>query len=443
MKRLHLAALFVLIAASLSAQETMRMSLNEAIDYAIKHQPAFQNYRIDQQVASAKSLEATSKYIPKLSGSFDMRDNLKLGEIALKLPAGLNPNGSDVVRIQQGTKYIGTGGVDLSVPVVDASAITDIKYAKEQQKLSSLKYDQALVDLKMNVSRIYYTVLLNRERVKKAEKTVERNQKAYDDTKVRYDNQNALKTDLNRAYLNLSNAKYQLKVAKDSIKTTGASLALAIGLPLNSTIEPSDSLPMQLSTEALPEYPDFKAAEDARVELKAENQQKNLNTLMLKKTDSQYIPSLSGYGFIGGQGLDNDKLFQKSSWYWNSYIGIRLTVPIFDGLQKSAIAQQQKLSLKINENNINSIKQNINYQLQTSLVNYSNANYNLQLIKDNVALAEDVVKDVHTRYTNSVATYQDVLDAENTLKETEFNYLQALYAYLLAELDWKKANGKL
>jgi outer membrane protein TolC len=47
------------------------------------------------------------------------------------------------------------------------------------------------------------------------------------------------------------------------------------------------------------------------------------------------------------------------------------------------------------------------------------------------------------RYQNALATYQEVLDAENTLKDTEFNYLQALYAFLVADLDWKKANGKL
>jgi outer membrane protein TolC len=58
-------------------------------------------------------------------------------------------------------------------------------------------------------------------------------------------------------------------------------------------------------------------------------------------------------------------------------------------------------------------------------------------------LAEEIVQEATVRYQNGMATFQEVLDAETTLKDTEFNYLQAMYAFLLSELDWKKANGKL
>jgi outer membrane protein TolC len=442
MKKISLSFLLLAFAMVALAQQPVKLSLSEAIDYAVQNQPAFQNYKVDQQIASAKGLEATSKYLPKLNGTFDLRDNLKLGQVVLKFP---NPiTGQDEQRtIQQGTKYSATAGVDLTQPILDMAAISDMKYVKQQQQLSNVQLQQALIDLKMTVSRTYYLALLNTERVKKAEKSVERNQKAYDDTKVRYDNQNALKSDMNRAYLNLSNSKYQLKIAQDSVKTSWLNLAQVIGLPLDSKVELTDMLPTDVKTESLPEYPDFKFAEANRVELKAEGMQQQLNTLQLKKINYGYVPSLAGYGYIGGQGLDNDNIFRKDKWFWSSYIGLKLTVPIFDGLQKVSLANQQKLLISKNENNLRTIRNTVNYQLQSTLVNYANAASSLQLIKDNVTLAEEVVKDVNVRYANAVATYQDVLDAENTLKETEFNYLQSLYVFLLAELDWKKANGKL
>ncbi len=424
------------------AQTPVKMSLSEAIDYAAQHQPAFQNYKVDQQIAAAKQLESTSKYVPKLNGNVDFRDNLKLGQIALKFP---NPiTGLDEQRtIQQGTQYSATAGVDLTVPVLDMSAVTDIQYSKRQKELAALQAEQAMVDLKVNVSRAYYLALLNTERVKKAQKSVERFQKAYDDTKVRYDNQNAVKSDLNRAYLNLSNAKYQLKVSQDSVKTAKLSLAQVLGLQQDAEVELTDALPTDVQVPQLPEYPDFKGAELTRVELRAENMNRTMGQLQLRKVNMQYVPTLNGYGYIGGQGLDNSNVFNKDKWFWNSYIGLKLTVPIFDGLQKVSLANQQKLIVTKSENNLATIRSNINYQLRSSLVNYANAATNLQLIKENVALAEDVVKDVNVRYANQVATYQEVIDAESTLKDTEFNYLQALYAYLLSELDWKKANGKL
>ncbi len=442
MKKYILSVAFFVIGSMLFAQQSFKMSLNDAIDYAINNQPAFQNYRIDQQIAAAKNLESTSKYLPKLNGNYDMRDNLKLGQIVLKFP---NPvtNVEEERTIQQGTKYSATAGVDLVQPLLDMGAVTDIQYSKQQQRLSALQIQQATIDLKINISRSYYLVLLNGERVSKAAKSVERFQKAYDDTKVKYDNQNVLKTDLNRAYLNLSNAKFQLKISQDSVKTSKTGLSQLIGLPLDAQLELSDVLPVEIKMEILPEYPDFKSAEANRIELKAETMQESLNKIQLKKINMQYVPTLNGYGYIGGQGLDNKNIFDKEKWYWNSYIGVRLNIPIFDGLQKVSLANQQKLLIRKNGNNLTTLRNNINYQLQTSSVNYANSASSLELIKGNVELAEEVVKDVNVRYKNSLATYQEVLDAENTLKETEFNYLQSLYTFLLTELEWKRANGKL
>lgn len=442
MKNIFLLLIYSTLIAPAFAQSNFKMSLEEAINYAMQHQPAFQNYKLDQQIASAKKLESASRCLPKLSGNVDFRDNLKLGQIALKFPNPLT--GQDEQRtIQQGTKYSGIAGVELQQPLLDMGAVTDIKYTRQQQQLTNIQIQQAMIDLKVNVSRSYYLVLLNAERVAKANKSVERFQKAYDDTKVKFDNQNALKTDLNRAYLNLSNAKYQLKISQDSVKTSKAGLNQLIGLPIDAQVELSDVLPTDVKTEAVAEYPDFKSAELNRVELKAESMTETLNQLQLRKINMQYVPLLNGYGYIGGQGIDNENVFRKESWFWTSFIGLKLTVPIFDGLQKVSLANQQKLVLKKNHNNLSTIRNTINYQLQISAINYINASQNLALIKENVTLAEEVVKDVTVRYQNSVATYQEVLDAENTLKETEFNYLQSLYAFLIAELEWKKANGKL
>ncbi len=427
---------------SLNAQQNITLSLEEAISYAIDHQSAFQNYKVDQEIASAKKLESTSRYLPKVNGSYDMRDNLKLGQIVLKFPNPIT-NVEEERTIQQGTRYAATAGADLTQPILDMSAVSDIKYSRQQQQLTGLQLQQAIIDLKINVSRSYYLVLLNAERVSKASKSVERFQKAYDDTKVRFDNQNAVKTDLNRAYLNLSNAKFQLKTAGDSVQTSKANLRLLLGLPSDAQLNLSGSLPDKIQTEVLPEYPDYKYAEANRIEMKAETMQGTLYKLQLQKINYQYIPTVNGYGYIGGQGLDNTNIFIKERWYWNSYIGLRVNIPIFDGLQKAALANQQKLMLKKNENNLASIRSNINYQLQIAAANYSNAASSLQLIEENVKLAEDVVKDMNVRYTNSIATYQEMLDAESTLKDTEFNYLQSLYVFLLAELEWKKANGKL
>lgn len=433
---------FAVTTFNLKAQTSLSLSIDDAVKYAIENQPQFRNYKIDKEITNAKKFESATRYAPKINGSVDLRDNLKLGEIALKFPNPVTGEQQDL-RVKQGTTYSGTAGVDLNQPLLDMSAISDMKITREQSLLTDAQIEQALIDLKMSVSRMYYLALLNIERVARWQKNVERYQKVYNDTKVKFENDNALKTDVSRSQLNLSNAKYQLKVSQDSIQTSIAALAQLIGAPADAAIQLTGKLPTEITNNALIENTDLKNAGQSRIELRAEALQLSINKMQLNKINYQYIPSLNGYAYIGGQGLDNDNLFRQDKWFWTSYIGLKLNVPIFDGLQKVAAAKQQKLAIQKNENNLTNIKNNIHYQLQTSSVNYKNAYNNLLLIKENVTLAESIVADANVRFSNAVATYQEVLDAENTLKETEFNYLQALYAYLIAELDWEKANGKL
>jgi len=441
MKKVLFFAGMIVVALSNQAQQPQALSLEQAVEYAMQHQPSFQNYRIDQQIASAKNLEATSKYLPKVNGSADLRDNLKLGQIVVELP---NPLTGEKIsqQIQQGTKYSMNAGVDLTQPLLDVSAITDMKVAKTQNQLSNIQLQQAIVELRANVARAYYLVLLNQERLGKAEKSVQRFQKASEDAKVKFDNQNALKSEVNRSLLNLSNAKYSLQVAQDSVKTAMANLAYLIGLPADARLALTDQLPREVKDVALPEYPDFAAAEQLRHELKAETMQQLLARQQLAKINTQYAPTLNGYAFIGGTGLDNKNIFAENKWFWTSYVGLRLNLPIFDGLQKMALAKQQKLQVNKSDNNLAQIRNNIRFQLVQSAVNYANSSKNLQLIKANVNLAEEIVQEATVRYQNGMATFQEVLDAEGTLKDTEFNYLQAMYAFLLSELEWKKANGK-
>lgn len=433
---------FALFLGSVVAQNSLQLSLDEAVAYAVSHQPQLQNYMLDKEIASARNFESIAKYLPKLNGTVDLRDNLKLGEIALKFPDPVTGQEKDM-RIQQGTKYSGTAGVDLNMPLLDMGTITDMRLTKQQQLLSEAQLQLALIDVKWNVSRAYYAALLNELRLSKAEKSVQRMQKFYDDTKVRFDNQNAMKTELNRAYLNLENAKFQYKTAQDSIKTSRLVLLQLIGAPTDAALQLTDKLPTAETVSPLPELTDTKQAELSRYELRAELLQMTIGKMQLQKINWQYMPTLNGYGYIGGQGLSNDNLFNKDRWFWTSYIGLRLNVPVFDGMQKAALAKQQKLAIQKSENNQRQIKSNIAYQLQSAQINYNNAATSAMLLKKNVKLAEEIVADVNVRYNNGFATYQEVLDAENTLKETEYNYLQATYAFLLAELEWKKSNGKL
>lgn len=434
--------IFVLIAIKVSSFAQQSFTLQQAIDYALQHAPAFQNYKIDRQIATSKNFESITKYLPKVNGSAEYRDNLNLA--VNQIPAeffGGQPG--EFKAIKFGVKYNSTAGLDFTQSIVDAGAISDIIYTKEAKTLSEYQIQQAMIELKANVTKAYYNAQLNFQKLEKAAKTTERNKKVYEDTQIKFNNQNATKTDVKRAYLYLQQSIYQQQLMADLYKQSKLALMQQIGFPISQEFELAEKLPFDFKTDTIIQVAEAQTIFQKRIEYKAEQQQSLINQWQLRKTNLQYIPQVAFFGYVGGQGFSNDANVFATKWNQVTYIGLRLSVPVFDGFQKAAMAQQQKLNLKKNANNLRMIEQTVGYQLQSSALNLANAARNVKMQQQNMALAEEIVTDVKVRYQNAFATYQDVIDAENMLKEAEVLYFTALHDYLVAEVDWKKANGQL
>ncbi len=423
-----------------NAQQTF--TLQQSIDYALQNAPSFQNYKIDRQIASARNFESITKYLPKVNGVAEYRNNLNLA--VNQIPAeffGGQPG--DFREIRFGVKHNATAGLDFNQSILDAAAIGDILYTKQGKVLSEYQIQQATIELKVNVTKAYYTTQLNTQKLEKATKAVERNKKVHDDTKVKLQNQNATKTDVNRAYLSWQQSLYQAQLANDALRQSKLLLMQTIGMAFNENLEIAESLPLNFNADTVVQLAEAHTIFASRIEYKAEQQQTLLNKWLLRKTNLQYAPNVSFFGYIGGQGFSNNSNVFTEKWNQVSYIGVRLNMPIFDGLQKATIAQQQKLNLKKNQNNLRNIEQTVNYQLQSTALSFANAARNVKVQQQNIALAEEILHDVKVRYQNAFAIYQEVIDAENMLKDAEVLYFTALFDYLVAEVDWKKANGKM
>lgn len=439
MKRTLLSA-FLLIACPIIAQQSL--TLQQAIDFAIANAPSFQNNKIDQQIQDAKKLESVSNYLPKINATAEYKDNLSLA--LSQIPAevfGGTPGEYKQVRF--GVKYNSTAGLDLNQPILDAAAIGDILYAKKGQLLTAYQYEQALIDLKVNVTKAYYSASLNFEKLQRSNITVERNQRVYEDTKVKFDNEQAIRTDLNKALLNWKQAQYQQQLANDNFSQAKLLLLQYIGADINQTIQLADALPKKINTDTLLLAADVLNISTSRIEYKIESQQSVLNQWQLKKTYLQYAPTLSFFGYYGGQGFSSDANVFNKQWNQVAYLGVRLNMPVFDGLQKVAIAQQQKLNLLKNTNNLTNLRQTVNYQLKSSALNLANTARNVHIQQQNLQLAEDILTDVRVRFDNALATYQEVIDAQKSIQDAEILYFNALYDYLVADIDWKKANGNI
>lgn len=429
-------------ATSIYAQPK-QLSLKEAVSYALANNPTFRNAEVEERISEEKVKEAGNALLPKLTGGIDTRYNTQLATQVL--PARtfnpMAPEG-ELQKAVFGTNWNASASLDLTAPILDFGASANVEYAKAAQTLalaSKLQTRQSLTD---NVMRAYYVVLLNEEKVRQAEATLTRNENLYKDVQTKFQNANALKTDLNTAYLNASNAQLQRRKASDALSVSRMNLALQLGFEGNAgDLQLTDNLAGLISADSTFANASNDAAFDARTDTRTERAQREMNIQALQRTGKQQYPSLTGYGFLGTQGFSND--ISKLEFFPLSYVGLRINVPLSDWLTRTPLAQQQLLALDKNENTLRTLRRTIQYDLLNTQTTLQNALRTVTIQKENIGIAEEIVATTTVRFKQEQATQQDVLNAEQTLRDTQTAYLQAVYDFLVAKLDWEKANGRL
>jgi len=134
-------------------------------------------------------------------------------------------------------------------------------------------------------------------------------------------------------------------------------------------------------------------------------------------------------------------LYNKN--YPNSFVGLELSLPIFQGGKRIQEIEQAKLELLRNQYDFVSLENSINTQYVQAMANYKSNLNNFLEFKNNLDLAKDVYNTIQLQYKSGIKTYLELITAESDLRTTEVNYFNALYQVLSSKLDVQKALGTI
>jgi len=157
------------------------------------------------------------------------------------------------------------------------------------------------------------------------------------------------------------------------------------------------------------------------------------------------MPTIAAYGVINqnAQRAKFDIFDFSQPWYPMTLIGAKITLPIFDGLQKNWKVNQSKLAVLKAENDLKMLTQSIDLDIANANASLQNAVSSLENQKKNIDLAEEVFKLTKIKYDEGVGSNLEIVNAESALREAQNNYFTALYDAILASIDFKKAQGEI
>jgi outer membrane protein TolC len=443
-KNTFILSLAMIIVTNATAQESKsaNYSLQQSIDYAIKNSPNYLNSELDLKNAEYRRKEITGLGLPQVTGSVDLKNYLELPTQLLPGQFFGAPAGT-FIPVRFGTKYNSTAGINASQLIFSSDYIFGLKASTEFINLSKISVTRSKADLVSQVSKAYYTVIINRDRIKLLEANVVRLKKILDDTKAFNKQGFAELIDVERLEVQYNN----LTTEKDkTVRLIGLSetvLKFQMGYKLSDPITLSDSL--NINTDTFEELSSSKIDITKRPDYQLLKAQQSLLDIDVKRLKWGYMPTLAAYGAYqyNAQREKFDFLDTEQQWFKIALIGATLNLTIFDGFQRHNKIQQAKISSLKNLNTIKTIEQAGELEATIASISYNNAYSSVLVQKKNMILAQHVYDVAQKKYQGGVGTTLEIVNAETSLKEAQTNYYNAVYDMLIAKIDYQKAIGTL
>jgi len=418
-------------------------SLQKAIEFALQNQKDIKNALIDEQIAQKKVNEIAGIGLPQINSSFDLKEFIEIPTSLIPAEIFGGAPGT-YAAVKFGTKYNSTAGIDASQLLFSGEYFLGLKASKVYVELASKSTQRTKIETSATVSKAYYTVLVNEERIKLIDATVSRIKKTLMDTKVLLDNGFVEKIDYDRLTVTYNNLLVEQEKIQRLLSLGTYLLKYQMGMDVNTNLTLSDKLAdvkFDFSNTISAQQFDY----EKRVEFGLFQTQYTLAKLDLKRQRLSYLPTAFAYGSLSGSAQRNefDIFDTDKKWFPTSVIGAKITMPIFSGFQRHSKNQQAKLSLQKAENNIDFIKNSIDLEIASSTAILQNAASSLENQKKNILIAEDVVRVSKLKYEQGVGSNLEMITAETSLKEAQTNYFNALFDALVAKIDFDKANGNL
>lgn len=389
-----------------------------------------QNARI--RSAGADLTSAFGNYLPSLRYNYNYQRDLNPEPRPAFIGGQIIPNAT----VEPNSFFM---SVNAQMTIFDGfSREANYRLAEETLGAEQLASNQLDQDVTINVISNYINVIRNeqilnirRENFEVGKTELERIQAQYEAGVVPIANVYAQEADLGQREIEIVNAENDLARAK-------ADLLIVMG---KSPIEKADFDGSDIPTEILEnEILDFrkkiggfesavKSAITNRPDYQASYKNISAAKESIQIANSAYIPNLS---LSGGWSWSNTE-FNRFADLGRSFIGLNLSVPIFQNFSVNSSVQRSKLQYKQAEIQQFNLEQNIKNQVQNSLLGLEAAERLLEVTKRNEKSAQQNYNAISERVKVGAANIAELTFANGQLVTAKINRIDAVYNYILSQ----------
>lgn len=436
--------LLLLVAGTATSKAQQTVSLQDAINYALKNSQTVQKAKLDIISGDWKIKEVRSGALPTIDGTVTLNNNILAQQFLLPAIITGGKEG-EFVAVKAGTTWGSLAQVHLNQQLFNQTVFTGLKAAKSTKEFYHIAAEVAEDNIIQQVATTYYMVIITREQLAVIDANIERVRQLEKTIGSQYELGLVRKIDLDRVKVNSSNLMAQREELLNNVSKQENLLKYYMGMPVTEQIViPETSLKtLEEVVQGQLTGGDFNVNRiSSHMLLK---KQEELLGFQKKAYVSEYYPSLSlGANYMYNTQSNKFNLYSnKALNYDMSAVTLTLKIPIFDGgSRKSRISQasidieKAQVDIKNSSNALQMAFENAKMQIKNSLNTIKTQN-------QNKILAEEVYNSTQNNYHNGLADLTELLDAESELVSAQNSYNQALLNYKVAEIELIKSQGNI
>ncbi|WP_170982860.1 TolC family protein [Dyadobacter frigoris] len=433
--------ILIFAALSFSVRAQQRLTLKQCIDYGLTHHRSTAVYRNDVDAAGYKAKEAQAAYLPSVNITSTIDDNIKVQQQVI--PAGVF--GPTDIKVAFTKRFNSNAFAQVDQTIFDKSLLTGLKANKIALKEAQLTGEQNEETLIYNISNAYYQIFVYRQQLALLKTNLGTYQQQLTISKLQLEKGVAMESDVNKIQVNYNNTNSQVLSAESDLELAHNQLRNAMGYAINDSLQIEyfvlDEPSADQARTALGDFSSFNAAN--RIDFKLSEVKIALLDIDQARIRATAIPKLTAYAKYGGIGFGDNPGESFSSISDYAAVGIKLSIPVFDGFKRNAQYNQARIKQVNARENLKIDQETFHLEYNNARTKLIKAQSTLDNDKGNISLAESVFKSTDLQYQKGVAGLTDWLNSQYSLKEAQSNYLNSLYNFLIAKIDLEKANGTL
>ena len=406
--------------------ETLRLTLRDAIDRALKYNLGSIENNENVVIARGQRLVALSRLLPQIgAGVSETAQQLSLATLGIK-NLGLPP----IV----GPFAYSSATATVSATLFSYESIQHFKSARTAEDAAKLSYQDVLDAVTLTVGNAYLQVIAAASHIEAQEAQVANAKALYDQAVDDFEAGTSPKIDVTRTEVQWHTEQYNLSVDRNNYAVAKLALGRAIGLPLGQEFELADKLPYgEINPPSVDDA--LKTAYQSRSDFRAALDTQKSAAQALAAARGERYPVVAMSGDYAVQGVT----FGHSHGTFLFEGGV--SIPVFTGGRIKGDITQAEAQLRQRKAETENLRGQIDYDVRAAFLNLNAAKEQVDVATRNVALANENLARSKDRFTSGVTDSVEVVQAQQSLASANDQYITSLYSHNFAKLSLARALG--